>query len=47
MPNIYDRDLPQNEANHAPLSPLSFIERTAEVYQHRLAEAQQPAPQLG
>ncbi|MDB5965139.1 MAG: o-succinylbenzoate--CoA ligase [Polaromonas sp.] len=35
--NIFEQDLPRNEANHAPLSPLSFIERTAEVYPHRLA----------
>ena len=37
MPNIYEQDLPQTEANHAALSPLSFIERTAEVYPDRLA----------
>jgi fatty-acyl-CoA synthase len=37
MTSIFDRDLPRNEANHAPLSPLSFIERAAEVYPDRLA----------
>ncbi|MEO7127299.1 MAG: acyl-CoA synthetase, partial [Rhodoferax sp.] len=37
MTSIFDRDLPRNEANHAPLSPLSFIERTAEVYPDRVA----------
>jgi fatty-acyl-CoA synthase len=37
MNSIFDRDLPRNEANHAPLSPLSFIERAAEVYPQRLA----------
>ncbi len=37
MPNIYEQDLPQAEANYAALSPLSFIERTAEVYPQRLA----------
>ncbi|MES2415184.1 MAG: acyl-CoA synthetase [Pseudomonadota bacterium] len=37
MPNIYEQDLPQVEANYAALSPLSFIERTAEVYPQRLA----------
>ena len=37
MTSIFDRELPRNEANHAPLSPLSFIERTAEVYPQRLA----------
>ncbi|MGC4365955.1 acyl-CoA synthetase [Hydrogenophaga sp. R2] len=36
-PSIFDQDLPRNEANFAPLSPLSFIERTAEVYPDRLA----------
>ncbi|HMP10574.1 acyl-CoA synthetase [Hydrogenophaga sp.] len=35
--HMYYRDLPRNEANFAPLSPLSFIERTAEVYPDRLA----------
>jgi len=34
---IYDQDLPRTEANFAPLTPLSFIERTAEVYPDRLA----------
>jgi len=33
----YDQNLPRTEANHAPLTPLSFIERTAEVYPDRLA----------
>ncbi|WP_096696215.1 acyl-CoA synthetase [Polaromonas sp. AER18D-145] len=37
MPSIFDQDLPRNEANYAALSPLSFIERTAEVYPDRLA----------
>ena len=37
MPSIFDQDLPRNEANFAALSPLSFIERTAEVYPQRLA----------
>jgi len=37
MPNIFDQDLPRNEANFAAMSPLSFIERTAEVYPERLA----------
>ncbi|MES2364027.1 MAG: acyl-CoA synthetase [Pseudomonadota bacterium] len=34
---IFDQNLPRTEANYAPLSPLSFIERTAEVYPDRLA----------
>jgi fatty-acyl-CoA synthase len=37
MTSIYDQELPRNEANFAPISPLSFIERTAEVYPDRLA----------
>ena len=37
MTSIFDQDLPRNEANHAPLTPLSFLERTAEVYPLRLA----------
>jgi fatty-acyl-CoA synthase len=37
MPSIFDQDLPRSEANFAPLSPLSFIERTAEIYPRRLA----------
>ncbi|MFT3814728.1 MAG: acyl-CoA synthetase [Acidovorax sp.] len=37
MHSIYDTDLPRTSANHAPISPLSFIERTAEVYPDRLA----------
>ena len=37
MTSIYDQDLPQTPANFAPMSPLSFIERTAEVYPKRLA----------
>jgi fatty-acyl-CoA synthase len=35
--NIYDRDLDKNAANHAPLTPLTFIAWTAEVYPERLA----------
>ncbi|MDP3311379.1 MAG: AMP-binding protein, partial [Polaromonas sp.] len=37
MSHIFDQDLPRNAANHAPLSPLSFIARSAEVYPDRLA----------
>jgi fatty-acyl-CoA synthase len=37
MPHIFDQDLPRHEANFTPLSPLSFIERAAEVYPQRLA----------
>ncbi len=35
--SIFDQDLPQTPDNHAPMSPLRFIERTAEVYPTRLA----------
>ena len=37
MTSIFDQHLPRNEANFAALSPLGFIERTAEVYPDRLA----------
>ncbi|MFN9470729.1 acyl-CoA synthetase [Acidovorax sp.] len=37
MPPMFDQHLERNSANFAPLSPLSFIERTAEVYPYRLA----------
>ena len=29
---IYDQDLDRNPANYVPLSPVSFVERTAEVF---------------
>ncbi|MFT3665630.1 acyl-CoA synthetase [Piscinibacter sp.] len=32
MSTIYDRDLDKNPANHAALSPISFVERSAEVF---------------
>ena len=37
MASIFDQDLPRNDANFTPLSPLSFIERAAEVYPQRTA----------
>ena len=37
MPSIFDQDLPRNAANFAALSPLSFIERAADVYPGHLA----------
>jgi fatty-acyl-CoA synthase len=37
MTGIFDQDLPRNPANFAPISPLSFIERAADVYPERLA----------
>ena len=36
-PNPYEVDLDKNAANYVPLSPLSFIERTAAVYPQRTA----------
>jgi len=35
--NIFNQHLERGSANHAVLSPLSFIRRTAEVYPERLA----------
>jgi fatty-acyl-CoA synthase len=37
MPNIFDVDLQKTPANYAALSPLAFIERSAEVYPDKLA----------
>ncbi|MGB6006983.1 acyl-CoA synthetase [Castellaniella sp.] len=37
MVSIYDQDLPQTAANFAPLTPLLYLERAAEVYPQRLA----------
>jgi fatty-acyl-CoA synthase len=37
MTHMFERDLPKNSANHAPLSPLSFLQRSAEVHPLRLA----------
>ena len=45
MTGIFDRDLPRNAANHAPLTPLSFLVRTAEVYPDRLAIVHGTGPQ--
>ena len=42
MPSIFDQNLPRVEANFAALSPLSFIERTADVYPDRLAVVHGP-----
>jgi fatty-acyl-CoA synthase len=33
--NIFEQDLPKTPANHAPLTPLSFLERAASVYPDR------------
>ena len=37
MTSIYDQDLPQTPANFAPLTPLLYLERAAEVYPDRMA----------
>ncbi|MGA0584141.1 MAG: acyl-CoA synthetase, partial [Castellaniella sp.] len=37
MTSIYDQDLPRNPANFAPLTPLLYLERAAEIYPDRLA----------
>ena len=37
MNTIFEQDLPRTAANFAAISPLSFIERSAEVYPTRLA----------
>ena len=35
--NAFERNLPKNMANYTPLSPLSFLKRTAEVFPNRTA----------
>lgn len=35
--NVYDEGLDRNGANHVPLSPLSFLVRSAQVYPERIA----------
>ena len=35
--SIYDQDLDKNPANYRPLTPLTFLERTADVFPDRLA----------
>ena len=42
MTSIYDTGLPRNAANFAPISPLSFIERAADVYPQRPAVVHGP-----
>lgn len=37
MSSIYDQDLPKTPANYAPITPLLFLERSAQVYPNRLA----------
>jgi fatty-acyl-CoA synthase len=37
MTNIYEQDLPRNPANFVAITPLTFLERTAQVYPDRTA----------
>jgi len=37
MASIFEQDLPRTAANFAPFTPLTFLERTAEIYPQRLA----------
>ena len=37
MTSMYDTDLPRTPANYAPMTPLTFIQRSAEVYPNYLA----------
>ena len=37
MSSIYDRDLEKNAANHAPLTPLTFLDRAAAVFPDKTA----------
>ena len=32
MTTIFEQGLPKTVANHVPLSPLTFIERSASIY---------------
>ena len=32
MTNLYDQGLPKTDANFVALSPISFVERSAEVF---------------
>ncbi|MGE0726222.1 MAG: acyl-CoA synthetase [Alphaproteobacteria bacterium] len=40
--NAYDQHLERNAANHAPLTPLGFIERAASVFPDRIAVVHGP-----
>ncbi|HVF63223.1 MAG TPA: acyl-CoA synthetase [Casimicrobiaceae bacterium] len=42
MRNPFERDLERNAANHAPLTPLSFIDRTAAIWPEQLAVVHGP-----
>ncbi|VTU23589.1 Long-chain-fatty-acid--CoA ligase [Variovorax sp. PBL-H6] len=42
MNSMFDQHMPRNEANFAPITPLSFIQRAAEVYPARVAMVHGP-----
>ena len=44
MTNPFERDLDRNAANYAPLTPLSFLARTAYICPQRLAVIHGDAP---
>ena len=44
-PNIYERDLDKNAANHATLTPLQFLERTRQRLSRQLALVHGPRRQ--
>ena len=35
--SLFEENLPKNQANYSPLTPLSFLTRTAEVFPERTA----------
>ena len=37
MTNIYEQGLERNSANHTPITPLLFLERSAEIYPNKTA----------
>lgn len=41
--NIFEQNLDKNPANHQPLSPLSFFQRTASIYPNHIAIIHQSA----
>ena len=42
--NIYEQDLGKTAANYVPLSPVSFVERSAEVFGDLRGGGPRPAP---
>lgn len=37
MQSIYDQHLPRTQANYTPLTPLQFLERSAQIYPERIS----------